>query len=269
MSTTLSERIERIARDASHGGSWLAREALETIIEASKRGEDPLAVGRALVAARPGVGAIAGALGRVLASARTPEQLVQEAHALIAERDRAAKAIAVLVQEDVRGVVMTHSASATVREALLHSLPQRVVCTVSEPIGEGRPFSEELRRSGLEVELVADEEAARAAATADLVLVGADTVFRDGTLLNKAGTRGLAAAARSARVPLVVACEVIKLAPMGPPESPEERTDLTPPELIDRFVTEEGAFAPEDVASLIDRTPFLVEGYAQLRPPGP
>lgn len=219
------------------------------------------------MAARPGVGAIAGALGRVLASARTPAQLVQEAHALIAERDRAARAIAVLLRERVRDVVvMTHSASATAREVLVYGEPPaRVICTVSEPAGEGRAFSEELRAAGLPVDLVRDEDAPHAVSTANLLLLGANTVFRDGSLLNKVGTRRLAEAAAKAAVQVVVACEMIKLAPTEPPESPEERTDITPPELIDRFVTEEGMFAAEDVASLIDRTPFLVEGYERLR----
>jgi hypothetical protein len=47
-----------------------------------------------------------------------------------------------------------------------------------------------------------------------------------------------------------------------PPE--EERFDLTPPHLLDTFVTEEGVFAAEEIAVLIDRTPFLREGYSLL-----
>ena len=44
---------------------------------------------------------------------------------------------------------MTHSASATAREALVHAGPGRVVCTVSEPGGEGRaPSRKSSRRRG-------------------------------------------------------------------------------------------------------------------------
>ena len=57
---------------------------------------------------------------------------------------------------DLAGVVMTHSASGTVREALVHTPPDRVVCTTSEPVGEGRGLSEQLREEGLTVELVDD-----------------------------------------------------------------------------------------------------------------
>jgi translation initiation factor 2B subunit (eIF-2B alpha/beta/delta family) len=84
--------------------------------------------------------------------------------------------------------------------------------------------------------------------------------------VNKVGTAGLAKAAKKAGVPVVVACEVIKLAPEDPRDPGEERFDLTEPGYIDTFVTEEGAYSPSEIASLIDRTPFLRDGYALLKP---
>ena len=36
-------------------------------------------------------------------------------------------------------------------------------------------------------------------------------------------------------------------------------------ELVDSIFTEEGSFLPEEVAALVDRTPFLREGYSLLR----
>ena len=226
----LAERVELIKEDRVHGASWLAAHALETLVDAAELGEDPLEAGRALAQARPSIGAIA-----------------------------------VQLAEDVAGkVVMTHSASATVREALAHTPPDRVVCTASDPIGEGRAFAEELRREGLTVELVADDDAEHAVATAGLFLVGADTVFRDGALANKAGTGDIAKAASEAGVPVVVASEVLKLAPFKARTPDEELFDLTPPERIDKFVTEEGVFEPDEIASLVDRTAFLRDGYALL-----
>jgi translation initiation factor 2B subunit (eIF-2B alpha/beta/delta family) len=266
----LAERVERVAKDDTHGASWLAREAVEAVADAVEAGADPLEVARAMVAARPAMGAIPGALGRVLAAGRSPEQVVEEAHALVAARERASKAIAVLLQPylDGVGVVMTHSNSATVREALVHTPPDRVVCTVADPVGEGRELEIELRAAGLTTELVNDEDGPHAAATVNLLLIGADTVFRDGSLINKAGTRDLTKAASEAGVPVIVACEVIKLAPVDPREPGEDRFDLTAPEQIDSYVTEEGVFAPGDIPALLDRTPFLREGYALLAQSG-
>lgn len=267
MDAKLAERVERVANDDTHGASWLAREAVEAVADAIEAGQDPVEVARAMVAARPAMGAISGALGRVLAAGRGPEQMVEEARALMAARERAARAIAVLLQPhlDGVGVVMTHSNSATVAEALLHTQPDRVVCTVSEPGEEGRELEEGLRAQGLTTELVNDEDAGHAVETVNLLLVGADTVFRDGSLINKTGTHDLTKAASGAGVPVLVACEVIKLAPVGPREPGEDRFDLTPPECVDSYVTEEGVFAPADIPALLDRTPYLREGYALLQ----
>jgi hypothetical protein len=54
----------------------------------------------------------------------------------------------------------------------------------------------------------------------------------------------------------------------APDPGPTERElfELTAPELLTLVVTEEGEFPPADVAHLVDRTPFLREGYALLQP---
>jgi translation initiation factor 2B subunit (eIF-2B alpha/beta/delta family) len=265
MDPKLAERVERVANDDRHGASWLAREAVEAVAEAIQLGEDPMPLARELVRARPAMGAIAGALGRVIASGgRSPEQMAEEARALVAARERAAKTIAVLLSHHIEGVVLTHSASATVREALEYTPPERVVCTVSDPGGEGRELAESLRGAGLTADVVDDNDAQHAIGTVGLLLIGADTVFRDGSLMNKIGTAGLAEAAKKAGVPVIVACEVFKLTPADPRDPGEERFDLTPPQRIDAYVTEEGEFTPDEIGALIDRTPFLRDGYELL-----
>jgi translation initiation factor eIF-2B subunit delta len=264
----------------------MARRAVETLAEVADEqaatGEELLthlvAAGRQLAGSRPGVGAVAGAVGRVLAAAARnaqlePDQLRQlvheEAESLVDGRRRAAASIAIQLRERLEdAVVLTHSASATVREALLRTPPDRVICTASSPQDEGRAFSEELRAEGLEVELVEDSEAPRQLEWASLLLLGADTVFRDGTLCNKMGTTPLAEAAADEGVPTIVACEVIKLAPVAAANAPQltaAEFELTPPELIDSIVTEEGTVSPEEIRALVDRTPFLRDGYALLR----
>ena len=265
----------------------MARHAVETLLEVSKEPAEDcdslvdrlVSAGRELAESRPGVGAVAGAVGRVLAAASGNVQLEvdqlrqlvhEEAESLVDGRRRAAAAIAIQLRERLEdAVVLTHSASATVREALLLTPPERVICTVSSPQDEGRQFSEELREAGLQVELVEDDQAPQQLEWANLFLVGADTVFRCGTVSNKAATQALAAAAADQGVPTVVACEVIKLAPMDASDADLEHGlfDLTPPELIDHVVTEEGAYLAEEIRALVDRTPFLQEGYSLLRTP--
>jgi len=281
VATILGERVEELRRARNHGGSWMARRAVEALAEIAEQdaasGEELLTrlldAGRELAASRPSVGAVAGAVGRLLAAANRqaqlePEQLRQlvreEAQALIEGRRRASASIAIQLSERLNdAVVLTHSASGTVREALLHTPPARVICTASSPQDEGRAFSDDLREAGLEVELVEDEDAPKQLEWASLFLIGADTVFRDGTLCNKAGTRRLAEAAAENHVPAIVACEVIKLAPVDAPS--EDECELTPVELLDCIVTEEGTHPANEIRALVDRTPFLREGYALLR----
>ncbi len=281
-------RLQELRSDREHGASWMARRAVETLVEVSEEEvgsayaflDRLLSAGRELAGSRPGVGAVEAAVGRLLASVHSTAHLElpelrrlfqEEAEALLDSRRRAAASIAIQLSPELTDVlVLTHSASATVREALLHTPPERVFCTVSEPAGEGRAFARELGEAGIEVELVEDADARETLRHASLFLVGADTVFRDGTLCNKAGTHALAQAAADEGVRMIVASEVIKLAPIAAADAPaltgpgRAHFDFTPPHLIDEIVTEEGVFEIDELPALVDRTPFLREGYALL-----
>ncbi|HEY8192411.1 MAG TPA: hypothetical protein VIF36_00665 [Gaiellaceae bacterium] len=246
--------------------------------------DDLQAAGRRLAAARPGVGAIAGAVGRLLAAGQheshlDPEEfrrmLQEEALGLTEGRMRAPASIAILLRDRIDGAtILTHSASATVRETFLHCEPKKVLCTVSAPVEEGRQFVEDMRDAGVDAELVEDAEAPSRFPEASLFLLGADTVFRDGTVCNKIGTIPLARAAAEAGCPIVVAAEVIKLAPVPGAQAPDlaeferELFELVPADLITEIVTEEGVFTPDDLAALVDRVPFLREGYELVAPAG-
>jgi translation initiation factor 2B subunit (eIF-2B alpha/beta/delta family) len=282
----LSETVDELRSDRTHGGSWMARRAVEALLEVIEAPASTtadfldrlVATGRELATARPAMGAIAHAVGRVVAAANTASQLevddlrqlvTEEANGLIAARDRAAASIAIHLGPVLRdALVLTHSASATVREAVVHTRPACVYCTISAPFEEGRLFAEDLRQEGLRVEIVPDGEVERALESTSLVLLGADTVYADGAVTNKIGTRALAEAARAAHVRTIVACEILKLAAVPSPSTAEEPDlrDTTPPELLDEIVTEEGSVPPEDIGSLIERTPFLRDGYRLLHP---
>ena len=286
----LAERVQELRDDRSHGASWMARRAVETLIELAEMeassSEQLLErlrnAARQLAGCRPGVGAVAGAVGRVLAAAGHESHLgvdevrrvvQEEARALDDARRRAAASIMIQLRSRLEGAtVMTHSASGTVREAFQQTRPAKILCTASEPVGEGRAFADEWRSAGYDVELVDDEKAPGRVAETSLVLIGADTVFRDGTICNKVGTIPLAQAAADADLPTVVAAEVIKVAPVPASQAPEladiERSlfELVPADLITEVVTEEGTFTPDDIAALVDRVPFLKEGYPLVLP---
>jgi len=288
MPTSLAERVLELRTDRRHGASWMARRAVEAVVEEASAdaasGTELLdrlvEAARELAWSRAEVGAVRSALGRLLGAAAAyshlpPDELrrlVQEqGSGLVAARERASASIAIMLRERLEdGSVLTHSASATVREALLLTPPAHVFCTVSSPLEEGIAFAEELRDAGLPVTLVPDEAAPSALDRASVVLVGADTVFRDGALCNKIGTRLLAEAAVAHRVPVVIAAECLKLAPVeaadAPPLDGEAATlfDITPAALIEEVVTEEGRIPTEDVRPLVERVPFLREGWELL-----
>jgi translation initiation factor 2B subunit (eIF-2B alpha/beta/delta family) len=285
MSGVLAERVSELRGMDMHGASWMARRAVETLSELAEEDapgaeelyERLVDAARELAATRPGVAAVAGASGRLLAAVHGHthlpvdefRRLVQsEAAGLVSSRDRAGRSIAIQLRPRLEDAfVLTISASATVREALLHTPPARVVCTITAPHEEGRALAHELEDAGIAVELVADEDGVRWVADSSLVLLGADAVYRDGSLLNKRGTRPLAEEATRVGVPTIVACEVIKLAPIDAPSEPVDELgifDLTPAEHIDEIVTEEGSFPSDGLGELVARTPFLRQGYALL-----
>jgi len=165
----LAETVEELRSSRTHGGSWMARRAVEALLEVTAEPapstpellERLLDAGRQLAAARPAMGAIAHAVGRLVAAAHTASHLeptelqrlvTEEGRGLLASRDRASASIAVHLSPLLRdALVLTHSASATVREAVLRTPPERLLCTVSAPFEEGRRFAAELAAEGLNI----------------------------------------------------------------------------------------------------------------------
>src|SRR2546426_11998397 len=68
--------VEELRGDREHGASWMAERTVEALLEVAKQPAESCEVlmtelveaGRRLAESRPGVGAIAGAAGRVLAA---------------------------------------------------------------------------------------------------------------------------------------------------------------------------------------------------------
>ena len=134
---------------------------------------------------------------------------------------------------------------------------------------EGVGVAETLAADGLDVALCVDAAVAHVLETEDVdtVLLGADTVLADGTVINKVGTRPAALAAADAGADCYAVCATDKIVPdtdvdleSGPPgavhEDPEEFAvrnptfEATPPDLLTGIVTEDGLLSPEDVAAV-------------------
>jgi methylthioribose-1-phosphate isomerase len=165
------------------------------------------------------------------------------------------------------------TALSSIRFARRQGKRVRVLATETRPLLQGaRLTAWELSREGIEVTVITDGMAGYCLSRGmvDLVVVGADRVFRDGHVINKVGTYPIAAVARRHGVPFYVftplstfdlsgRVEEVEIEHRGEEEVAEvagrrvvprgvrvlnPAFDLTPPELVTAFVTERGILHP-------------------------
>ena len=145
----------------------------------------------------------------------------------------------------------------------------RVIATESRPRYQGITTIGMLDEMGIETELIVDSAARSVMNEVNLVVVGADVITANGTLVNKIGTAQIALAAHEARTSFMVAAKTYKFSPrtiLGELVTIEERAaeevlpnisqyrhvrvrnpafDVTPHQYIDLICTEAGAIPPE------------------------
>ncbi|WP_222920050.1 ribose 1,5-bisphosphate isomerase [Natrinema sp. SYSU A 869] len=114
-------------------------------------------------------------------------------------------------------VVLTHchstDALACIEAALEAGKDLEAIVKETRPRKQGHITARQLREWGVPVTVIVDNAARRYLDGADHVLVGADSIAADGSVINKIGTSGLAVNARERGVPVMVAAQTIKLHP--------------------------------------------------------
>lgn len=268
--------VETIENNETHGSATLSLRALEVLRDRAAAGADWSALtslARNLRAARPSMAAVENRVNRMMANAAdgetaTTEAVLDTAHEEIdAALDADDRAAAVAAERLSGRHVVTLSRSGTVRDALLDGEPATVTVAESRPGGEGVAIAGQLADEGVDVTLVADSELPTAVADADCVLVGADGVLPDGSVMNKVGTRGAALAADFEGVPCWVVCSRDKVQTDGEVDREERDAselyagdaaltvrnptfDVTPATLVDAVLTESGALDTDDVEAV-------------------
>jgi translation initiation factor 2B subunit (eIF-2B alpha/beta/delta family) len=177
-------------------------------------------------------------------------------HAAEASEDASRNTAHILPQE---GVVLTHSYSSTVLRSLELGFKGgkvfQVFATESYPGMEGKQFAKDLIGLGIPVRLVADSAVHSIIPRANLVLVGADGVLKDGSLIHKTGTGNIATAAKRLGIPFCSSCETAKFSAQDflgeHPTIPQDLFDLTPAEAISNYITEDGQVEPGGVEKLM------------------
>ena len=249
--------------------------------------------------ARPTAANLGRAVDRVrdAALAASPDGLAgaarTEAEAIHAEENEASARMGAHGAELLRGArrLLTHCNTGAlaaggrgtamgVIAALADRGPVHVLVDETRPLLQGARLTVwELRRAGIEHELVADGAAAAliARGEVDAVVVGCDRVAANGDVGNKVGTYALALAARAGGVPLVVAGPTSSIdatldsgagIPIEERDADEVRRavgtlltlegtpcrnpafDVTPAEVITALVTERGVVQPVDRAGV-------------------
>ncbi len=111
--------------------------------------------------------------------------------------------------------IITFSNSRTVYEILqrLHKKNKNLTVTVCEsrPQNEGRTLAEALLDSGIKVNFITEAMIPRVTGKADFALVGADTVLKNGDVVNKTGSKLLAITCKYYKKPFYVLADKSKL----------------------------------------------------------
>lgn len=291
--------VRTIAADDERGSAALSIRALEILrdqaaVVTDSEGttadatEDLSRLAERLIEARPSMAALRNRIARVMATADGPSAVESVAADAIDRAVAADEQAARLAAERIAGDrVLTLSRSGTVLTALQggdrrsgatgpqHAeervwppSPKHVFVAESRPAREGVDVAATIGdRLAVTVHTDAAVGHVLAKESVDAVVVGADTVLPDGRVVNKTGTRTLAAAAAHEDVPVLVITAADKVSfetevnreygPGGDLYDGDSSIDVlnptfdvTPSKLIDYVVTDRGVLDPAAVSSI-------------------
>jgi len=266
-----------VSGDRVHGANFLGRQALQLLSTAAQasyaKDTDALFYHVLLVflrlrKAQPAMANVWNLTGKLLqavdrerttvASVDQLKTRVKELGQRIGEEaatacEDASRNTAQILPQD--GVVVTHSYSSTVLRSLELGFKSgkvfQVFATESYPGMEGKQLAKDLIALGISVRLIADSVVHSIIPGANLVLVGADSVFKDGSLIHKTGTGNIAITAKKYGIPFCSSCETAKFSAQDflgeHPTIPQGLFDLTPAESVSNYITEDGQVEPVGV----------------------
>ncbi len=144
-----------------------------------------------------------------------------KARAILAEMETATAQIAKKAAATCQtgDTILTHSASGTVREALLEAHKTKnikVIATESDPGFEGRDLAQYLDSQGVNVTLIPDTQVVAHLPSCQAVWLGADAVGPD-FFVNKIGSLPITLAANRLRVPVLALYDRLKILPPDTP----------------------------------------------------
>lgn len=282
---SVEEAIVELTEDHTSGASRVARIGLQVMamlaMEAKGHpaAEDLREAARRISEAQPAMAVVhnvAHMYAQLVAEGQEPKAVFD---GLLGEldsaRDRVARSFLKIAPDRADLVTTSYSDNvlAAIQLAASQGKVDHVYTLESRPLLEGRFLVVALTEAGIPATLVPDALGPSLMARATAALVGADSVLRDGSIVNKIGTYALALAATDRKKPFFVACESLKFDtrydadtwPGSPARSPKELWDrppekvdvmnrhfeVTPARLITNIATERGVFPPDLVKTML------------------
>ncbi|NVM03456.1 MAG: NUDIX domain-containing protein [Candidatus Helarchaeota archaeon] len=295
LSLEIEKRLDEIKNDRGHRADFLSMLAVETLKYAAKISEkntfddffeEIRSVGWHLIDIRPGTASISFVVSEILykffneRKKRDRKKFSKESFIKFVEEyiELEKNSLNSLTEFASRVVKdnskwLTHSYSSTVIEVIkkLKDRNIEIYATESRPLFEGRKTAEILS-DYVKVTIITDAKAGYIAKEVDGIIVGADSILQDGSLVNKMGTSLIALAAKEARVPFYTICNTRKfyLKSEYSKIEPEEKDsnevyeigdrkvsvkntyfDITPSFYISGIITEKGIFSASDISKEI------------------
>lgn len=209
LSNELRNRIDELSGDNLSGASEILDRAIALLMEVQGAAGPVRAVARALCEAQPSMAGIWNAGLHAVAGRENPAIFTTFA-ARVGRAERALIRVGLEFFEagtnaPLRLATLSFSrTTAALITALSETREVRVACAEGRPMLEGRRMAAALAAAGVRVTFYTDAALGQALGAIDALLVGADAITPD-AVINKSGTRLLAAAAAHQGVPVYIA----------------------------------------------------------------
>lgn len=269
-----SDKISQIKNDRSNGASQIARNALDVLkffvqtnksITCSDFEEYLKKVGLQLFEARANMAPVQNLVAQAVYNIinfkqgdidSTKRFAVTTIEDLIMQSKNAVKESAINAAELIEdsACVATCSDSSTVCETLNTAKKQgkhfNVVIAESQTgtIRYGEVMARFLESIDVSAKIFPDNQILKHVSEADLVVIGADSLLCDGSVINGLPSYGLAVAAKQSAVPFYSVCETTKanaLSYLGKTVDLKEGFDCVPANLVTNIITEKGVLSAD------------------------
>ncbi len=280
MKQEIHNRIREIELDRLSGASELASKALSVLkflVRTNDKEtiegflEDFYDTGKRLFVMKPNMAPIQNLVGQIVYEVRTKKErdlislrdfVVSRIEELCRNSEIAAKRASEYGAEMINDSdnVITCSYSSTIFKTFKIAKQQGknfdvlVAESKSGKFRYGRVLAGELESNGIATEVFPDDAIYHYTSRAMKVLVGADSILADGSLINGIPTYKVALAAKENGVPFYTVCETTKfnvLNYLGRKSKLEEGFDLTSSNLITGIITENGIIEVHEVINLM------------------